>query len=86
MGGLALGFVGAAFCAVERDGSRVGEGARGARERAHGEQHAFDIGMRDDRAGTGLHAGCAALLALARIGERLLGGTLGNCHALQRDR
>src|SRR5262245_15971571 len=42
--------------------------------------------MRDDRARTRFHAGCPALFALARIGERLLGRALGDRNALQRDR
>ena len=78
--------VGAAMGAVDGDGGGVGNRARGAGERAHGEQHALDVGMHDDRAHAVLHAGGAALLALARIGERLLGSALGDADALQRDR
>ncbi len=43
-------------------------------------------GCSDDRrAFRGFHAGDAALLALARIGERLLRGALGDADALQTD-
>src|SRR5262245_33550448 len=72
--------------AVGCDGGGIGESARGAGERAHGEQHALDVGMRDDRARASFHAGCAALFALAGISERLLGRALGDGDALQRDR
>src|SRR5215467_5559043 len=72
VGGLTRGFMRAALRAVERDGGGIAERARGAGERAHGEQHALDVGMRDDRARTRFYAGRAALLALARVGERLL--------------
>ena len=72
--------------AIERDGGGVADRARGAGERAHGEQHALDVGMRDDRARAGSRAGGAALLALARIGERLLRRALGDRDALQADR
>ena len=51
--GLARRVVRAALRAVERDGGGVADRARGARERAHGEQHALDVGMRDDRARAG---------------------------------
>src|SRR5262245_5885295 len=84
--GLARRLVRAALRAVERDRGRVADRACGAGERAHGEQHALDVGMRDDRARTRLRAAGAALLALARIGERLLRRALGDRHALQRDR
>ena len=75
-----------ALRAVERDGGGVADRARGAGQRAHGEQHALDVGMRDDRARARWRAARAALPALARIGERLLGRALGDGHALQPDR
>ncbi len=49
------------------------------------EQHALDVGMRDDRAHAVMHAGGPALLAVARIGQRLLRGALGDRDALQAD-
>ena len=81
--GLARGFVFAALRAVDGDGGGVADRARRAGQRAHGQQHALDVGvsMIDDA----LPAG-AALLALARIGERLLRRALGDRHALQADR
>ena len=72
--------------AVDRDRGGVADRARRARERAHGQQHALDVGMRDDRARAGRRAGGAALPALARIGERLLRRALGDGDALQRRR
>ena len=86
VGGPAGRLVGAALCTVKRDGGGIGERTRRARERAHCQQHALDVGMRDDGACAGLRAGRSALLALARVGERLLGGALGDRDALQRDR
>src|SRR6266436_7980595 len=59
---LARRFVLAALRAIERDGGGIGQRTRRARERAHSQQHALDVGMRDDRARPGLHAGCPALL------------------------
>ena len=53
-------------------------------QRPHGQQHAPDVGMLDDRARAVRRAGRAALPALARIGERLLGRALGDGDALQR--
>ena len=51
------------------------------------QQHAPDVGMRDDRRRLRRrHAGGAALPALARIGERLLRGAFGDADALQADR
>jgi hypothetical protein len=46
---LPRGGVGAALGAVERHRGRVADGARGLRERAHGHEHALDVGMGDDR-------------------------------------
>ena len=80
------GVVGAALGAIERHRRRVADGTRGLGERAHGQQHAPHVGMRDDGRGLGrLHAGAAALLAVARISERLLRCALGNADALQPD-
>ena len=76
----------AALGAVERDRGRVADGARGLGQRPHGHQHAPDVGMGDDRRRfRRRHAGGAALPAFARIGERLLGGALGDPDALQAD-
>src|SRR5215472_7413507 len=86
VGGLTRRFIGAALRAVECDGGGIAERARGAGERAHGEQHALDVGMRDNRARTSFHAGRPALFALTRVGERLLGRALGDRDALQPDR
>ena len=66
--------------------SGVGDRACSAGQRAHGEQHALDVGMRDDRARAGWRAIGAALPAFARIGERLLGRTLGDRDPLQAHR
>ena len=71
---------------VERDRGGIGDGARGARERTHGEQHALHVGMQDDRARVRGIAGGATLPALARVGQGLLGRPLGDRHALQSDR
>ena len=79
--------VGAALGTVERDCGRVADGARGAGERAHGEQHPLHVRMGDDRRRLRrLHAGGAALPALARVGHRLLRGGFGDADALQADR
>ena len=83
----ACGLVGAALGAVERHRGRVADGARRLGERAHAHQHALDVGMGDDRRRLGRrHSRRAALAALARIGERLLGGAFGDADALQADR
>ncbi len=83
---LAGGLVGAALGAIERHCGGVADAARGLGERAHGHEHALDVGMGDDRRRLGCrHSRCAALLALARIGDRLLRGALGDADALQAD-
>ena len=86
MRGVARGVVSAAFAAIDRHRGGVTDGARGLRERAHGQQHAPHVGMGDDRRHLRrFHAGGAALPAVARIGERLLRRALGDADALQAD-
>ena len=86
LGGLARGFVLAALAAIERDGGRIADHARRLGERAHGQQHAPHVGMRDDRRHfAGLGAGFATLFAVARISQRLLRRALGDADALQAD-
>ena len=61
--------------------------ARGLGEGTHGHEHALDVGMRDDRRRLlRRHARNAALPAFARVGDRLLGGAVGDADALQSDR
>ena len=77
----------AALGAIERHRGRITNGARGLGQRAHGQQHAPHVGMRDDRRRFGRrHAGGAALPALACVGERQLRGAFGDADALQADR
>src|SRR5579875_3706254 len=78
MGCFAFGFGPPARRTVDGDSGGVTDRARSAGERPHGQEHAFDVRIVDDRAGR-------ALLALARIADRLLGRALGDRHALQAD-
>ena len=74
----------AALGAIERERGGVADGARRLGQRAHGEQHALDVRVLDDRARARRRADGVALPALPRVGERLLGGALGDGDALQR--
>ena len=79
--------VGPAFGTIERKRGGVADAARSLRECAHGDQHALDVRMRNDRRRLfRRHAGHAALFPFARISGRLLGGALGDADALQADR
>jgi len=62
--------------AIEGDGGRIANGAGSAGQAAHGEQHAFNVGVVNDCAG-------GALLALACILHGLLRGAFCNADALQ---
>ena len=71
---------------VSRRGDEA-DGARGLGQRLHGEEAAADVGVLDDGRHVGAPGGgAAALPALARVGERPLGGALGQRHALHADR
>ena len=72
--------------AVDRDGGRKADRPRRIGERAHGQQHALDVGVDDDRRGLACrHAWPAALLALTCVGDGLLGRGFGNPEALKPD-
>src|SRR5690606_5291027 len=71
---------------VDGVGAGIGDGARGLRQRLHGQEIALDVGVVDDgRHALALIARGLALPALPRVGERLLIGRLGNGHALHAD-
>ena len=72
MGGLPAVLVGAQVSPVDGDGGRIADRTRGTRLRPHAEQHAPHVRMHNDRAGSFRRFRCAALLAVARIGEGLL--------------
>ena len=73
---------------VERDTGCVADRTRGRGRGFHRQQHAADIGMFDDRrhfAGGQLRAQRPALPAFLRIGQCMLIGRFGDCHALRAD-
>ena len=63
--------------AVELHAGGVAEGARRAGHRPHGQEHALDVRVVDDR--------LAHLLAVARVAHGLLQRAFGDRHALQAD-
>jgi hypothetical protein len=70
-------------CDVELTGRDEADGPRRLGHGLHGHQIAAHVGVLDDRAHlAGLALGPAPLLALLRVGDRLLRGALGDCDAL----
>ena len=67
-------------------GTGITDGAGNLRARLHAQQHAFDIRVAGNRAHAfaGL-AGSPALLALQRVGKRMLIGALGHAKPLNTD-
>ena len=71
------------MCTVDGVGGQVTDGACGGCQRTHGHQVTAHVRVLDDRHGLGrAHAWLAALTAVARIGQRLLEGALGDRQAL----
>ena len=78
--------IGGAMRHVDGHGCCVADGARSRRHAAHQHQVTLDVRIHDDRIGAGvLAAKRLALLALLRIGQRALIGTVGKANTLQAD-